>query len=533
MVFQFQFDRTILGSVFTRAGEEELSLTEADRMQHLLVIGKTGMGKTRTLKNIIVQDIHTGRGVGVIDPHGDLQNEILHEIPRSRARDLVYLDPNDRERVVTLNVLANVPPDRIAPTASEIVSGFKAVWGEVGWGARMERILYFAIAALIEARHTSILGLPRLLKDVSYRAEILERVNDPIIHGFFAHEFATWDEDYRATAIDPVLNKVEQLLAAPIVRAILGSMKSSIDLSEIMDEKKIFIANLSKGLLGPGHASLLGTMLVSGFSNAAARRGHSNARSRVPFYLHVDEAENFVTDAFGDIVSEARKWNLSLLLAHQYLEQLPPRLRAGILANIGTLVAFQLSGDDAEVIAREIGLKTENAELLTQLARGEVWIKHATYGGPHHPRLLEPIVTRANGRNAAVKQNHLRNTFPRQRVDAAINRFLILPEDRRRAPRMERDDQWPRSLRALRTALTRALALEGRHIQTTTGSVAAADIDTVRSMFNELTIGHGSSPDDRTADRNKTFRTATRAAQARRLIGALERDGVQWVFLQE
>jgi hypothetical protein len=230
MVFHFDPQRTVLGTVFTHAGEEEFALSSLDRMNHMLVIGKTGMGKTRLLKNIIAQDIHTGRGVGVIDPHGDLQDELLDEIPRSRA--LVYLDPNDAERIVTFNVLANIPPDRIAPTASEIVAGFKAVWGEVGWGARMERILYFAVAALIEAGDASILGLSRLLKDAAYRAEILERVKDPIIHGFFAQEYATWDDDYRTTAIDPVLNKIEQLLAAPVVRAILGSMKSSIDLTE-------------------------------------------------------------------------------------------------------------------------------------------------------------------------------------------------------------------------------------------------------------------------------------------------------------
>jgi hypothetical protein len=430
MVFHFDRTRSILGNVFTPAGEEEFALSDLDRMNHMLVIGKTGMGKTRALKNLIVQDIHTGRGVGVLDPHGDLQNEILDEIPRRRTRDLVYLNPNDPDRIVTLNVIENVLPDRIAPTTSEIVAGFKAVWGEVGWGARMERILYFTIAALIEAGGASLLGVPRLLKDEAYRAEILERVKDPIVHGFFADEYAVWDKDYRSTAIDPVLNKVGQLLAAPVIRAILGSLKSSIDLTEIMDEKKIFIANLSKGVLGPGHANLLGTMLVSGFSNAAARRAQTNTAARASFFLHVDECENFVTDAFGDIVSEARKWKLSLVLAHQFLQQLPAKLRAGILANVGTIIAFQLGGDDSEVIAREIGLKRENAELLTQLSRGEVWTKHASYGGPHHPRLLEPINTRSKGREAALKQNKLRNTFPRNVVEAEINRFL--KPDRRR-----------------------------------------------------------------------------------------------------
>jgi Helicase HerA, central domain len=430
MNFDFERHHTILGTVFTHAGEEELALCELDRMNHMLVIGKTGMGKTRSLKNIIIQDIHTGRGVGVIDPHGDLQNEILDELPRRRAGDLVYLNPDDQERVATFNVLENVPRDRIAPTTSEIVAACKAVWDS--WGPRLERILYNAVAALIEADNTSLIGLPRLLKDERYRASVLEQVKDPIVHGFFVEEYATWDDDFRTTAIDPVLNKVEALLAAPVVRAILGTTKSSIDLSEVMDERKIFIANLAKGSLGPGHAHLLGAMLVSGFSNAAARRGATRAHAadqRIPFFLHVDEFENFATDAFGDILSEARKWKLGLVLAHQFLEQLPPKLRAAVLANVGTLVAFQLGGEDAEVIAREIGLR--DGASLTQLARGEVWIKHATYGGPYHPRLLDPIVTRAKGREPALKQNRLRNTFPRARVEAKINRFLR-PQQKRR-----------------------------------------------------------------------------------------------------
>jgi DNA helicase HerA-like ATPase len=163
--FEFDPERTVLGTVFTHAGEEVLALTELDRMNHMLVIGKTGMGKTQLLRNIILQDIHTGRGVGVIDPHGDLQHEVLNEYPRWRARDLVYLDPNDPERVVTFIVFADVPPNRIAATAAEIVGALKAVWGEIGWGARMERILYSSIAALLEATHTSFVCLPRFLKD--------------------------------------------------------------------------------------------------------------------------------------------------------------------------------------------------------------------------------------------------------------------------------------------------------------------------------------------------------------------------------
>ena len=533
--FHFDPDRTVLGTVFTHAGEGEFALSQLDRMNHMLVIGKTGMGKTRLLKNIILQDIHTGRGVGVIDPHGDLQNELLNEYPSWRARELVYLDPNDPERIVTFNVLANVPRERIAATTAEIVGAFKAVWEHVGWGARMERILYFAIAALLEAENTSLVGLPRILKDEHYRAQILEQVQNPIIHGFFADEYATWDDDYRATAIDPVLNKVEQLLAAPAVRGMLGSTSSSIDFREIMDEQKVFIANLAKGNLGQSHASLIGAMLVSGFSNAAARRGADTIDTRfrdarVPFYLHVDEIENFATDAFSDILSEARKWNLSLILAHQFLQQLPISLRLAVIANVGSIIAFQTMGEDADVLARELGLR--NADHLTQLARGEVCAKHPTYGGPYHPRLLDPIVTKAKGREAALKQNVLRNTYPRQSVMERVDRFL---SPKRPVPLATRQptDHWPLSLRVLRTAILTALDEHGTFMASPDGkeTVTAVDIQHVRVAFTQLRVADDEIADDRATTREMAFRRAVESAQQRRLVGAIERDGVQWVWL--
>ncbi len=422
MDFSFDPAQTVLGTVFTHAGEEQLALSETDRLNHMLVIGKTGMGKTTLLKNIALQDMHTGRGVGIIDPHGDLSRDLLDQYPLSRSRDLVYIDPSDEERVVTFNVLADVPPERLAATTAEVVATFKARWGD-SWGPRMERILYNGTAALIEATDTSLLGLPRLLKDEWYRDEILERVRDPIVLGYFRDEYAVWDEEYRRTAIEPVLNKVEPLLSSPVVRAMLGTTISSIDIREIMDGRKVLIANLSKGVLGPGHAHLLGATLVSCFSNAALARGaRGKPETRVPFHLVVDEFQNFSTDSFADIASEARKWGLSLVLGHQLLAQLPPSLRATILGTVGSLAAFQVSGDDSETMAKEIGLHRPAA--LTELAIGQAWFKHVRYGGPYCPKLLQPITTEAKGREPALMQNRLRNTYSRARVERKINRFL-------------------------------------------------------------------------------------------------------------
>jgi hypothetical protein len=249
----------------------------------------------------------------------------------------------------------------------------------------------------------------------------------------------------------------------------------------------------------------------------------------VPFYLHVDEVENFATDAFSDILSEARKWKLSLLLAHQFLQQLPLSLRSAVIANVGSIVAFQTMGEDADVLARELGLK--NADHLTQLARGEVCARHPTFGGPYHPRLLEPIVTNAKGRDAALKQNTLRNTYPRHAVMQRVDSFLNPRRSQPPAPLAK--DPWPLSLRILRSAIFQALDEHGQML-TLPGRnqvVRAVDIQHVRKAFGQLRVADDEIVDDRVATREKAFRRAVESAQQRCLLGGLERDGTQWVWL--
>jgi len=296
MEFQFDPHRTILGTAFTGAGVEEIALTERDRMQHVLAIGKTGRGKTTLLENMLLQDLYAGNGVSLIDPHGDLSRSLLEHFPSFRARDLVLIDPADDDRVVTFNVVASVDPERIAFRAASVVGSLKGLFGD-SWGYRLERILYNAAAALIEAPATSLVCLPRFLKSYEYRQHVLHHVRDPIVVDYFATEYDVWDEKFRTTALDPVLNKVEQLLAAPFVRATLGTVTSSIDFGRIMDERKVFIANLTKGRLGASHAHVLGALIVSGFADAAMARGAIDTRvvppeDRVPFYLYVDEFQN-------------------------------------------------------------------------------------------------------------------------------------------------------------------------------------------------------------------------------------------------
>jgi Helicase HerA, central domain/TraM recognition site of TraD and TraG len=526
--FQFQHDCTILGTVFTHAGEEEYVLSEADCFNHMLVIGKTGMGKTTFLKNLILQDIYASRGVGVIDPHGDLTDDLLEQYPRWRARELVYINPSDQDRVVTFNVLANVPRDRIAVAASNLVGSLKAIWSEF-FGPRMERILYFAVAALIEAPNTSFLGLPRFLKNADYRARVLDRVSDPMVRSFFSEEYDVWDADDRTAWIDPVLNKVEIVLASPIVRAMLGTPTSSIDFADIMDNRKVLIADLSKGLLGPSHAHLLGALLTSGFLHAAMARRDIEANRRVPFFLKIDEFQNFSTDNFKEILSEARKYKLALALAHQYLRQATDELRAAVLGNVGTIVAFQLSGADAKTIADELGLRRPS--MLTELAIGEVWTKHPRFGGPSFPKLLRPIPVTAKGKEPALKQNRLRNTFPRDRIERRIQRFLD-PQPKSRRERHIPFDPWPHSLAVFRRALRSSLASHATtiHIADDVPPVTAVNIEHVKREFIAMQVSDAGTVDERAEDRDKVFRRALRLAQQRRLLGALERDGTQWVW---
>ena len=358
------------------------------------------------------------------------------------------------------------------------------------WGYRPERILYNATAALIEAPSTSLLCLPRFLKSSDYRDNILRSVDDAMVRDYFTTEFNVWDEDFRATALDPVLNKVEQLLAAPFVRATLGSVASSIDFRAIIDNRKVLICNLSKGVLGSSHAHVLGGLVVSQIANAAMQRGAEVAvEDRVPFYLHIDEFQNFITQSIAEILSELRKQKLGAILSHQYLEQAPPSLRAAVLGNCGTTVAFEVSAHDFEILAPEIGLKSP--AVLTDQREGEAWIKHASYGGPHHPRLYPSIRLGGRGRDAALKQHRLRNTFPRDRVDAKIQRFLSPPK---RTTRIA-FGPWPASLRVFRTAFVQALRSHPQELPLGANAtiVTATDIHYVREAFSVLHAAVGAT----------------------------------------
>jgi len=260
----------IMGTRNEWGQEEPFALFQRDRRQHLHVVGKSGTGKTTTLRNMIIQDIEAGRGVGVIDPHGDLALDILDHIPRHRIEDVAYFDPSDAAHPVGFNFLGAVPPQRRHLVASGVVSVFRGIWAE-SWGPRLEYILYATVAALLECENVSLIGVTRMLSDEAYREWVVRQVKDPLVRAFWVSEFGRYDKRFLQEAVAPIQKKVGQLLMAPELRNILGQVKSRIDARFMMDNRRIFIANLSKGKIGENKANLLGALWSRNFSSRRCR----------------------------------------------------------------------------------------------------------------------------------------------------------------------------------------------------------------------------------------------------------------------
>jgi hypothetical protein len=336
-------------------GEQHpFGVRSADRRQHVYCIGKSGTGKTTLLRNCILQDIAAGRGVAVLDPHGDLAEALMEQIPRWRTDHVVYFNPADGDHPIGLNLLeyGRLASRHLIP--SELVSIIRAIWPE-HVGPRMEYILYAAAAALSECQNVSLLGLPRMLVDERYRAWVLKQVKDPVVRAFWLTEFASYEKRFLSEAIAPIQNKVGQLLMSPHVRNIVGQIHSRIDARFMMDDSRILICNLAKGRLGEDKARLLGTVLVSKFQLAALSRADIPEESRKDFYFYIDECHNFLSDSFLSILSEARKYRLSLTLAHQYVEQMNPKIQSSIFGNVGSIVAFRVGHKDAAALKGEFG----------------------------------------------------------------------------------------------------------------------------------------------------------------------------------
>jgi len=400
-------------------------ISTEDQRQHIYVIGKTGSGKTTLLRNLIIQHIKLGHGVGLIDPHGDLAEEILNHIPPHRADHLVYFNPGDIEFPIGLNVLGNVAPDQRHLVASGVVSAFKGIWRD-SWGPRTEYLLYNAVAALLDCRNATLLGVNRLLTDEKYRAKVIRQIRDPFIRAFWAEEYANYDPRYLREAIAPIQNKLGQFLLNPVIRNILGQVKAKVNIPFMMDHGRLFIANLSKGQLGHEKANLLGSLLTTQFQLAAMARANRPEEERRDHYLVIDEFQNFSTDAFASILAEARKYRLDLTLSHQYIDQLPVPVRQAVFGNVGTLIAFRIGHTDAEVMEKEFG-NTYPASTLADLNRYEVVVKLLSEGTnlePFRAKTLPPLENRGGRKDTLIALSRERFAMPRAKIEGKLNRWM-------------------------------------------------------------------------------------------------------------
>lgn len=343
---------TYFASTDSRGKRVPFGIKLKDRARHMYVIGKTGMGKSTLLENLAIQDIRNGEGIAFIDPHGSTAEKLLEYVPEERIKDVVYFAPFDLEHPIAFNVMEDVGYDRRHLVVSGLMATFKKIWVDA-WSARMEYILSNTLLALLEYPGATLLGVNRMYVDKGYRKKVVENVKDPVVKDFWLKEFATYTDRYTQEATPAIQNKIGQFTSNPLIRNIIGQPHSSFDIRTLMDERKILIMNLSKGLVGETNMRLLGSMLTTRIFLAAMSRADVSSKEmqRLPnCFFYVDEFQNFANDTFAEILSEARKYKLNLVIAHQYVEQMEEQVRAAVFGNVGTTIAFRVGPFDAEIL---------------------------------------------------------------------------------------------------------------------------------------------------------------------------------------
>jgi hypothetical protein len=365
-------------------------LTPHDRARHVYLVGKTGEGKSTMLFNLAMNDIMAGEGIAVIDPHGDLALDLLDAMPSSRINDVCYLDVTDMEQPVGFNPAAGVKPERCALAAAGIVSAFKHRWSD-SWGPRLEHYLYNGVAALLSKPTAVLIDLARVYTNDVYRENLLRRVTDPETLRFWREEYPSYTKAQRAEAIAPILNKIGQFTASPNLRLILGQTKPQFDLRFHMNSRRILIANLAKGVIGESASNLLGSLLISHLQLLAMERALVPPADRVPFLVHVDEFQNFSSDSFAVLLSESRKFGIFLCCANQFTAQLQPAVRQAVIGNVGTLIAFRVGSEDAELLAPEFRPMDDGA--LTDQQPFSAWMRRGIDRSRIYaaPKQFEPL----------------------------------------------------------------------------------------------------------------------------------------------
>ena len=424
---------TVFAETNFRNKRRRFGIKKDDRRRHMYIIGKTGMGKTVLLENMAIQDIQNGHGVAIIDPHGEFAEKMLDFIPSDRINDVVYFNPADANHPIAFNIMENINPDYRHLVASGLMGAFKKIWAGM-WSARMEYILHNTILALLEYPGTTLLAVNRMLADKEYREKVVERVKDPAIKSFWTNEFAKYPDRFREEAVAPIQNKVGQFISTPLIRNIIGQVKSSLDMKEIMDKGKILIVNLSKGKVGEDSSNLLGALIITKLQLAAMERASITEEERKDFYLYVDEFQNFATDAFATILSEARKYHLCLILTHQYIAQLDEmtekgkstKVRDAVFGNVGTLVSFRIGASDAEFLEKEF-LPEFSIDDLVNLDKYNIYLRLMINGAASKPfsaLTLAPFEKPEKSyKDKIIKISQERYTSPKEDVEIKLAKW--------------------------------------------------------------------------------------------------------------
>ena len=415
-----------LGFSNFRQQRKKFGIKLDDRRRHIYIIGKTGVGKSTLLENMVISDIRAGRGIAFFDPHGESADKLLDLIPEERLDDVIYFDPSDLGNPIAFNPMENVDDDFRHLIASGIMGVFKKIWPDA-WSARMEYILNNTILSLLEYPDSTILDIMKMFSDSDYRKKIVSNLKDPVIKSFWVNEFAKYTQKLETEALASIQNKIGQFISNPLIRNIMGQTRSSINMRDIMDNGKILIVNLSKGKIGEDNSRLLGAMMISRLQLAAMSRVDIKEENRKDFFLYVDEFQNFATESFANILSEARKYHLGLVLAHQYINQLvsanDTRVRDAVFGNVGTIISFRVGAADAEFLEKEF-LPEFTQNDLVNLPKANIYIKLMIDGvasapfsaetiPPEHPMLV-------SYRDVIIKNTQERYGTPREIVDKKI-----------------------------------------------------------------------------------------------------------------
>jgi len=412
-----------------RGMKQQFGIERGDRGRHIYVIGQTGAGKSGLLQLLALSDIFHNQGFAIIDPHGDLAVDVMRFVPSYRIEDVVYFNPADTAFPIGFNPMEVINPNMKSNISSEIIGVLKRMFGE-SWGPRLEYILRYTILALLDYPNTTMLDITRMLTDKKFREKVLAECKDTVVLNFWRIEFASWNDKFMAEAVAPVLNKVGAFVANPIIRNIIGQPKSTFSIREIMDQGKILIVNLSKGLIGEDNAGILGAFLVTKVQLAAMSRSDiPRLEDRRPFYLYVDEFQNFATDSFASIRSEARKFSLNLTVANQYVSQMQPTVRDAVFGNVGTTISFRVSADDAPLLAKPFAPLFVPEDLLSMHNRNfiiSMVIKGEKAPGFTGTTLLLPAAQTDYSPNIVENTRH-NYALSRSDVEAEIHDLIAVP----------------------------------------------------------------------------------------------------------